>query len=53
MCHELKFHIDSQNAYSLDKDNQERRGNQEDNDQLIVEYEHLENDEELNLDELN
>lgn len=26
MCHSLKFQIDSQNAYNVDKRNQERKG---------------------------
>lgn len=44
MCHNLKFHIDSQNAYDLDKKNQERilrkdKGNDEEDDGgLKVEY---------------
>ena len=41
MCHSLKFHIDSQNAYNLDKKNQQRKGRQEDQDDggLKIEYE--------------
>lgn len=32
MCHSLKFHIDSQNAFSLDKKNQERKLRNDDDD---------------------
>ena len=40
MCHRLKFHIDSENAYNLDKKNQERKGREQDEDDggLKVEY---------------
>ena len=44
MCHRLKFHIDSENAYSLDRRNQERAGMNEKTsyeDGLKVEYDNL------------
>lgn len=53
MCHNLKFHIDSHNAYNLDKKNQERKGRTDDNDDggLKVEYEHYNaSNEEIDLE---
>ena len=42
MCHNLKFHIDSQNDYNFDKKNQERKGQDEDDGGLKVEFEKYE-----------
>lgn len=48
MCHSLKFHIDSKNAYDLDKKNQERglrndkQQNDEDDGGLKVEFDKYE-----------
>lgn len=36
MCHSLKFHIDSQNAFSLDKKNQDRKVRDDDDGGLKV-----------------
>lgn len=50
MCHRLKFHIDSENAYNLDKKNQERKGRQEvDDGGLKVEYSKVVEQDELDL----
>ena len=53
MCHRLKFHIDSENAYNLDRKNQERKGRDDmDDGGLKVEFERIEEQEELDFEEL-
>lgn len=54
MCHNLKFHIDSQNAYNFDKHNQQRKNrNDLDDGGLKVEYEKLKPDnEQINVEQL-
>lgn len=52
MCHRLKFHIDSENAYNLDRKNQERKGRAEDIDDGGLKVEYGNDEEEMNLDEL-
>lgn len=59
MCHSLKFHIDSRNAYDLDKKNQQRGlrkemvNDDEDDGGLKVQFDKYEpQNDEINFDEL-
>ncbi len=59
MCHSLKFHIDSRNAYDLDKKNQQRGlrkemvNDDEDDGGLKVQFDKYEpQNDQINFDEL-
>ena len=59
MCHSLKFHVDSRNAYDLDKKNQQRGlrkemvNDDEDDGGLKVQFDKYEpQNDQINFDEL-